>query len=190
MAAVGETYPDADHHVGSKIRQMRQSKGMSAKRVAALAAVSPAYLSRLENARVSPTVATLSRVVQAMGETIGTLFGEPPYDGPVVRVDERLQVRSQGVHDYRITPGWASRLEVLESLVAAGEGSGPNLHTHPGDEECVLVLDGELTVWIGPDEYRLSAGDSATYQCRAPHRWRNPTDRPCRVLWVITPATY
>jgi transcriptional regulator with XRE-family HTH domain len=179
-----------DRLIGSRIRTLRVSKAMSAKDVAHRAGVSAAYLSRLENEKVSPTVATLSRVVQAMGETIGTLFGDPVDDGPVVRADRRRRVNSKGVHDYRVTPGWATRLEVLESVVEPGQGSSPDLHTHPGDEECVLVLEGELTVWIGDAEHRLATGDSATYACRSPHRWRNPTERTCRVLWIFTPASY
>jgi transcriptional regulator with XRE-family HTH domain len=181
--------PD-DGQVGLRLRRMRESKAIPAKDVARVAGVSPAYLSRLENGKASPTVATLSRLVQAMGETIGTLFDEPTGDGNVVRADQRLLLRSRGVRDYRVTAGWASRLEVLESVVEPGQGSSGSLHTHPGDEECVLVLEGELTMWIADRQYCLSTGDSATFQCRTPHRWRNPTDRVCRVLWIITPASY
>ena len=51
---------------------------MSAREVADRAGVSPAYLSRLENGRVSPTVANLARLVAAMGETMATLFQDAP----------------------------------------------------------------------------------------------------------------
>lgn len=190
---VEDTSPRAaprDRQVGARIRQLRESHNMSARELAAAASVSPAYLSRLENEKVSPTVATLGRVVQAMGESIGSLFGEASGDGPVVRAGDRLLLRSRGVDDHRVTPGWASRLEVLETLVDAGEGSGRQSYSHPGDEECVLVLDGQLDVWIDDVCYRLHAGDSATFLCRSSHKWRNPTTRPCRALWIITPATY
>ena len=181
---------DENRRVGIEIRRLRDSRGLSAKEVAARADVSPAYLSRLENGKVSPTVATLSRIVQAMGTGIGALFGQEAEGGPVVRRDERQLVRSRGVRDYRVTPGWASRLEVLETLVEPGRGSSAGLHTHPGDEECVLVLDGELRLWLGSDEYTLGEGDSATYACQTPHKWHNSTERRCRVLWIITPASY
>lgn len=181
---------DENRRVGTEIRRLRENRGLSAKQVAERADVSPAYLSRLENGKVSPTVATLSRVVQAMGTRIGALFGEEPEEGPVVRRDERQLVRSRGVHDYRVTPGWASRLEVLETVVEPGRGSSSGLHTHPGDEECVLVLDGELRLWLGSDEYLLAEGDSATYPCQAPHKWHNSSEQTCRVLWIFTPASY
>lgn len=184
--------PDAtDGEVGPRLRQLREQKGLSARQVAALAGLSPAYLSRLENGRVSPTVATLARLVAAMGETMATLFSEPPGpDEVVVRRDGRHLMRSRGVLDSQVTPGWAKRLEILESLVEAGQGSSDSLHTHAGEEECVLVLEGELTLYLGSDRHHLLTGDSATFDSRTPHRWRNPSSEQARVLWVITPASY
>lgn len=164
---------------------------MSARQAAELAGVSAAYLSRLENGRVSPTVATLARLVSAMGETMATLFQEPPgsHESVVRRVDRHL-MRSRGVLDSQVTPGWAKRLEILESVVEPGQGSSSRLHTHGGDEECVLVLEGELDLWLGEERHHLGLGDSATFECRTPHRWRNPSSALSRVLWVITPASY
>jgi transcriptional regulator with XRE-family HTH domain len=170
---------------------LREQKALSARQVAELAGVSAAYLSRLENGRVSPTVATLSRLVSAMGETMATLFQEPPGEHPtVVRVGERHLMRTRGVLDSQVTPGWAKRLEILESLVEPGQGSSSRLHTHAGEEECVLVLEGELDLWLGTERHHLTTGDSATFDCRTPHRWRNPSAEPSRVLWIFSPASY
>ncbi len=181
----------ADGEVGPRLRQLREQKAMSARQVADLAGMSPAYLSRLENGRVSPTVANLARLVAAMGETMATLFQDTPTSEPmVVRRDERHLMRSRGVLDSQVTPGWATRLEILESLVEPHRGSSGRLHTHAGEEECVLVLEGELELFLGDDRHHLLEGDSATFDCRTPHRWRNPSTAQSRVLWVITPASY
>jgi len=177
--------------VGPRLRQLRDQKSLSARQVAELAGVTPAYLSRLENGRLSPTVATLARLVAAMGETMATLFSEPPGPlEPVVRRADRHLMRSRGVLDSQVTPGWAKRLEVLESLVDPGQGSSDSLHTHAGEEECLIVLEGEVDLYLGSDHHHLELGDSATFDSRTPHRWRNPSSRPARVLWVITPASY
>ena len=181
----------ADGAVGPRLRQLREQKALSARQVAELAGVTPAYLSRLENGRVSPTVATLAKLVAAMGETMATLFSEPPGPRqPVVRRADRHLMRSRGVLDSQVTPGWAEHLEVLESLVGPGEGSSDDLHTHAGEEECVLVLEGELDLFLGSECHHLEVGDSATFDCRSPHRWRNPSAAPARVLWIFTPASY
>lgn len=177
--------------VGPRLRQLRDQKSLSARQVAELAGVTPAYLSRLENGRVSPTVATLARLVAAMGETMATLFSEPPGPlEPVVRRADRHLMRSRGVLDSQVTPGWAKHLEVLESLVDPGQGSSAGMHTHAGEEECLLVLEGELDLYLGSDQHHLELGDSATFDSRTPHRWRNASSKPARVLWIITPASY
>jgi transcriptional regulator with XRE-family HTH domain len=181
----------ADGEVGPRLRQLREQKAMSARLVADRAGVSAAYLSRLENGRVSPTVATLARLVAAMGETMATLFTDTPSAEPmVVRRDERHLMRSRGVLDSQVTPGWATRLEILESLVEPHRGSSGRLHTHGGEEECVIVLEGELELFLDDRRHHLQEGDSATFDCRTPHRWRNPSTRQSRYLWVITPASY
>lgn len=188
--AVADHVPTGAQHVGKRIRQLRQAKGMSARDLADRATLTPSYISRIENGKVSPTVATLGKVVEAMGETFASLFGDNQANGPVVRARERVRLHSQGVDDSRITPAWASRLVILESVIEAGQASGSDPHTHPGDEECVLVLEGQLLVWLDGRQHLLGAGDSATYQCRLPHRWKNPDHHPSRVLWIITPAIY
>lgn len=191
MTAEPEIPGATDGEVGPRLRQLREQKAMSARQVAGAAGVSAAYLSRLENGHVSPTVATLARLVEAMGETMATLFQEPPGpDEVVVRRGDRHLMRSRGVLDSQVTPGWAKRLEILESLVEPGQGSGERLHTHAGDEECVLVLEGELELFLDDARHHLHVGDSATFDCRTPHRWRNPSTEQSRVLWIITPASY
>lgn len=189
MSAQADPSPEGE--VGPRLRQLREQKGVSARQVAQLAGLTPAYLSRLENGRVSPTVATLARLVAAMGETMATLFSEPPgsHENVVRRADRHL-MRSRGVLDSQVTPGWAKRLEILESLVEPGQGSSDALHTHAGEEECVLVLEGVLDLYLGSERFHLEVGDSATFDSRTPHRWRNPSDEQSRVLWIITPASY
>jgi transcriptional regulator with XRE-family HTH domain len=176
--------------VGVRLRALRQAKGMSARELADRSGVTAAYISRLETGKMSPTVATLSRVVQGLGESVGALFGTGSDEGPVVRANQRRVVRNHGVEDYRITPSWADRLEVLETVVHPGQGSGAADYSHQGDQECVLILEGTLTIWLAEVEYTLTAGDSLTFACRSPHRWKNPTSSIARTLWIITPATY
>jgi uncharacterized cupin superfamily protein len=62
-------------------------------------------------------------------------------------------------------------------------------YDHVG-EEFVFVLQGELELWLGEREYRLSTGDCLYFASTIPHRWRNPGKRTARTLWVNTPPTF
>lgn len=179
---------DGEGLVGRRVRELRTGRGLSARLVAARAGITPAYLSRLENDRVSPTISTLTRVLQAIGVPVSQLFAADDGAEMVVRAGERRLIESEGVTDYLVTPQGAQRLRVLETVIAAGADSGGGGYTHAGDEECVVVLSGALRVWVDDKPYDLAEGDSITFACRRPHRWANPGAEPARALWVITPA--
>jgi transcriptional regulator with XRE-family HTH domain len=62
---------DDNEAIGARLREIRQAKGLSAREAAERAGVTPAYLSRLETGKLSPTVASVSRVMQALGRAGG-----------------------------------------------------------------------------------------------------------------------
>ncbi len=163
---------------------------MSARQLASLADVTPAYLSRLENGQLSPTVSTLSKVMQALGQSVADLFHGEDDRGPLVRADQRRIIRSHGVADELLSPTRSGRLEVLETVVSPGAGSGDEPYSHAGDEECIVLLTGTLDVQVHDTRYTLNPGDALTFNCRVPHAWHNSGTAEARALWIITPAGY
>ncbi|MEO6351327.1 MAG: cupin domain-containing protein, partial [Candidatus Limnocylindrales bacterium] len=63
-------------------------------------------------------------------------------------------------------------------------------YTHESDEEVVVVLEGELDLWVADEHHRLGAGDTITYSSRLPHRNVNRGATPARVLFCITPPSF
>lgn len=177
-----------DRAVGDRLRQLRLAHGLSAREVASRSGITPSHLSRIENAHMSPTVSTIARIAQAIGEPVSRIFGDASEPGPVVRRRARRMIQNRGVLDFLLTPTQSGRLEVLETAIEPGAGSGEPAYSHPGDEECVVVLQGTLTVWLGNARYDLARGDSITFPCRTPHRWTNEGKSQTRVIWIVTPA--
>ena len=185
-----ESANDGMEGVGPRLRAARIAKGLSARQLAIQAEVTPAYLSRLETGQLSPTVSTLSKVMQALGEPVAVLFQPDDTPGPLVRRENRRVIRNHGVADELLSPTRSGRLEVLETVVAPSAGSGDELYSHPGDEECIVLLAGQLHVQVRAINYDLAPGDALTFSCRAPHAWTNPGLTEARALWIITPAGY
>ena len=177
----------ARDHVGARMRAIRRERGVAGVELARRAGVSPSYLSRLENGHLSPTVSTLTRIMAALGVPVSRVFGESS-GGPLVRRHERQLIRSRHVEDYLLSPTRAGRFEVLETVVEPGGASGDASHSHPGEEECIVVLEGEFRFWLADVPYVLFEGDAITFPPRTPHRWENPGQKRTRVLWVISPA--
>jgi quercetin dioxygenase-like cupin family protein len=67
-------------------------------------------------------------------------------------------------------------------------GGGPPLHTHAGEDEFFLVLDGEISFYVGGRVTRGKAGDSAYAPRGVPHCFKNTSTREARLLVLFTPA--
>jgi transcriptional regulator with XRE-family HTH domain len=181
-----------EHDLGQKIRQLREGRGLSLKALAGAAEVSVSFVSQVERGVTNPSVASLRRLAAALGSSVGALFDGPQSVGRVVRAGERgrLVDPAHRWEDLLITPREAKRLQVIESIIQPGQGSGAEPYTHDSDEECVLVLEGELEIGVGEETFLLHEGDSLLFESRIPHRNVNPGQSPARVLWITTPPSY
>jgi transcriptional regulator with XRE-family HTH domain len=178
--------------LGRKVRELRESRGLSLKALAEKAQVSESFVSQVERGVANPSVASLRRLAQALDASVGALFQGPETASRVVRRSERgrLVHPSRRWEDFLITPRDARRLQVILSLIEPGEGSGDEPYAHDSDEECVVVLKGNLEFRVGNEEYLLEEGDSLLFESRIPHWNRNPGPSKAEVLWITTPPSY
>ena len=191
--SIADDKSEHDRELGMRLRSIRKSKGRSMREIALDAGVSESFLSQVERGIASPSVASLRRICIALGESMGALFDDlaphSTHDERLVRVGDRRRIyRPDGSADYLITPHVATQLEVHHNIISPHRSSGPEPYTHLGEEECVYVLQGSLTLtWDGAD-YELGAGDAMLIDPKVGHRFANNTDEPAIVLWIISPA--
>jgi len=178
--------------LGSRLRAARRARGLTLRALAGRAGVTESFLSQVERDVSSPSIATLQRICRGMGLSIAELLdgGEPV--GRVVRRGERRTVQYPGLRarDEFLTSNTRGRLQIILSTIEPGGGTGGEPYFHESDEECVVVLEGTLDLWVGDEHYRLDEGDAITYSSRIPHRNTNPGERPARVLFCLTPPSY
>ena len=179
--------------VGLTIHRLRTARGLSLKDLAARSGLTQSFLSQVERDLTSPSVASLRKVAQAFGVPLAALFQGPavPSDRVVRRVERRQLVHpGKQWRDELLTPNLKGKLQVILSVIEPGGGSGDEPYAHDSDEECVVVLHGQLEFWVGTDRYLLEEGDSIVFESRIPHRNRNPGPQRTEVLWITTPPSY
>src|SRR4051812_4784404 len=64
--------------IGERLREARQSQGLTARDVARRVGVSPSLISQIERDKVNPSVSTLWALVTVLGLTMSDLFSEVP----------------------------------------------------------------------------------------------------------------
>jgi transcriptional regulator with XRE-family HTH domain len=162
--------------VGSRIRALRQEKGVSLEDVSRLTGFEVAFLADVEAGRSQPQLGALIRLSKALDSAFGRLVsgtGTKLYS--ITRRNERRTVaRSTSAggrkpaYAYKsLAPDVKGRhMEALMvQLTATAERE---VSVHDG-EEFVFVLEGTVVLEIGSDRFELEPGDSAYYLSTTPH---------------------
>lgn len=178
--------------LGQVVRRLREERGLSMRRLAEDADVSESFISQVERGVANPSVASLRRIAGALSTSVAALFEGPRLQQKLVRASERRRLThpKRKWQDLLLTPESARRLQVILSVIEPGAGSGKEPYAHDSDEECVVVLKGQLEFGIGDDVYSLGEGDSLTFESRVPHWNKNVGATKAEVLWIITPPSY
>jgi transcriptional regulator with XRE-family HTH domain len=179
----------SDVKIGARLRAARLARGMTLGDVGASAGISQGFVSRLERDQVSPSVASLVAICEAIGLKVGELFEPPP--SQIVRAGHGAAINfgGEGAHEYLLTPGTQTDVEVIHSIIEPGGTAGDDLYSLDCEVEFVFVLSGSIHIVLGDEAHELNRGDSMTFRGRDPHTWRNSsTSERCEVLWMLVPA--
>lgn len=175
--------------IGSRLRVARLAKGLTLGTVAAACGLTQGYLSKLERDQVSPSVASLVAICNAVGLRVGDLFEPPP--SAIVRAGEGSLINfgAEKAREYMLTPGDQTHLQVIQSQIEPGGTGGAAEYVLDCDIEFIYVIRGALEILMGGDVFPLAEGDAMTMRGREPHTWRNASEADgCEVLWVLAPA--
>lgn len=187
-----DVLPDPDLELGARLRSLRTGRTLTLRELARGAEVTESFLSQVERGVTTPSIATLRRIARALGLSIADLFVETEPAGLVVRVAERRRIAYPGLAavDEFLTHGRGGKLQVILSTVQPGGGTGEEPYTHDSDEEVLILLEGELDLWVGDEHFHLEEGDAVTHSSRVPHYNTNNGSKPARILFCITPPSF
>ncbi len=183
-------------HHGTRLRHARLFKGYTLKQLADVVDCSESMLSKLENSRLSPSLAMLHRIAAALDVPVPDLLiqedDHSPTDGVTLFPPSRFEA---GAGDYalevafnRILPLSRSGLLQINVLhIQPGAEQSREL-AHEG-EEFIFVLEGALNVIIEERVHRVAAASGIYFTSTLAHRYANTGTTVARALWVNTPPT-
>lgn len=175
--------------IGPKVGQLRQQKRLSLQQLAERSGVSAAAIHKIERNGMVPTITTLMKLAAALNRSVAYFVEEEEHeDRPAVLIragGRRPVYTSKAGLELRGISGPYGRFFMAgaAATVEPGANSGLRPMEHPG-EELVYVLAGSMCFEVAGEEYVLRRGDALHFRTDRPHRWRNPTARPARVVWM------
>lgn len=184
----------AEMNVAERLRQIRLEKGLTLARLAEAAKLSSAFLSRVENHKISIPIASLERVARALCVPMKVFFEDDSERVliSVCRNGEGPRGRIRGAHGFAfeyLVAGKRGKLmePILIDLSSASAPVPPKPHA---GEEFDYVLEGECVLTFGKETIQLRRGDSVYYDATVPHAARAVGDGPCKLLTVLVSRDY
>lgn len=179
-----------ESHVGYRLRELRQERGLSLGEVSESTGISTSFLSLVETGRSDITLGRLMRLVKFYGTSVEELLPQvPSLDASLVRGEERLYVPSpaEGMDVYLLSPDTERTMMPLIVHFAPNAGLA-EYASHEG-EEFLHVIEGALQVTVDGDSVTIKEGDSFYFSAEHPHSLKNVFDGTTRIFAVVSPPS-
>ena len=185
----------AEEHsnIARRLRKLRREMGLTLRDVCEKARIAPSYLSNLERGGSSPTLATLYKILRALGTDLETFFSITSSAKMEGHVFDREGMRTAADPARRYTFLLPRRTdikaEMLDEYLMPGEAE-PEVEALECDIGAV-VLTGLLELEVeGEDKKVLRAGDAFYVTAGTKHRGRCISSEPAHLITVYVPPKY
>ena len=175
--------------IGLKLKELRILKGLTQEELADRAELSKGFISQLERNLTSPSIATLTDILQCLGSTLSEFFYEPPEEQIVFGKSDYFEKYDPELKNnikWIIPNAQKNRMEpILLTLEAGGETYPDNPHE---GEEFGYVLSGSVIIHLGRKIYRAKKGESFYFTPDKSHYLASKTGAV--ILWVSSPPSF
>lgn len=175
--------------LGKKIKQMRNQKGLTQEELADRCELTKGYISQLENNLNSPSIATLTDILSALGSDLSEFFREEKEEKVVFTKNEFIEKDSEGVYLNWLIPN-AQKNMMEPILVELTEETATPLDIPHEGEEFGYVLEGKVAIVLGNTHHVCKKGEAFYYEASKPHYIVNKGKSKARFLWISTPPNF
>ena len=174
--------------IGRKIKNLRLKKGLTQEELGERTDLSKGYISQLERDLSSPSIETFFDILEVLGCTPKEFFDDEEKKRKVVYTEEDVTDFLDEEKGYRIQ--WLvpeSNEKEMEPIRLFFSKDGEFKRFEPSlSETFVHVMEGEILLKLGKQEYKAKKGESIYYHATEEHQLINTHDGPTEVLLVAT----
>ena len=175
--------------IGLKLKELRILKGLTQEELADRAELSKGFISQLERNLTSPSIATLTDILQCLGSTLSEFFYEPPEEQIVFGKSDYFEKYDPELKNnikWIIPNAQKNRMEPILLTLEAGGETYPDT-PHEG-EEFGYVLQGTVTIHLGGNTNQKKKGESFYYTADKQHRLSSKSG--ATLIWISSPPNF
>ncbi len=177
--------------IGSKLKELRMSKGLTQEELANRAELSKGFISQLERDLTSPSIATLVDILQCLGTDLKDFFCDDSDDQVVFRDSdyfEKKDTELKNTIEWIIPNAQKNMMEPIRLTLEPGGSTYPDI-PHEG-EEFGYVLSGSITIHLGQKVYKAKKGEAFYFVPKTQHYITASRRTGAVLIWVSTPPSF
>ena len=177
--------------IGSKIRELRNQKGLTQEELADRCELSKGFISQLENDVTSPSIATLIDILQCLGTNLKNFFNDADDEQIVFHDEDFFEKTDAELHnkiEWIIPNAQKNMMEPIRVTLEPGGSTYPD-QPHEG-EEFGYVLSGTVTIVIGNCSMKAKKGEAFYYTPNSEHYIKTNGKSGAVFLWISTPPNF
>ena len=176
--------------IAVRVREYRQSAGVSIGEMAQRVGISKAMLSKIENAQTACSLTTLARLARGLGVPVTSLFRglDDEREAVFVQAGQGARIVRRGSrvgHEYTLLGGLRGTHKRMEALLVELTESSEvfPLFQHSGTE-LIYMLEGVMVYGHGKASYTMRPGDALQFDGEGPHGPERLVVLPIRFIAV------
>ncbi len=178
--------------IGEKLKQLRTQRNLTQEEMADRCELSKGFISQVERNLASPSIATLTDMLECLGSNLHEFFTASEPEKVVFTQTDMFEKTDGETLNGSIT--WlipSAQKNAIEPILVVMDENGQTVEDEPHEgEEFGYVLKGSIYIIIGQKRFRAKAGDSFSLRPTLPHYIKNAGKTQARVLWISTPPSF
>ncbi|MGB2651979.1 MAG: XRE family transcriptional regulator [Candidatus Omnitrophota bacterium] len=178
--------------IGKSIRYLRKERDMTLEDLAKKSGVALATLSRMENDKMTGTLASHNRICKALNTSIAELYRELEDESKTVEAVPKKKRTEHFVHakkaKYELLVEKVMDKKLMPLMIKISNGGETQKEQNkPGVEKFIYMISGSIEATVGSETYSLKHGDSLYFDASLPHTFKNKSKTEAEAMCVISP---
>ena len=174
-----------------RLKAARRMRGLTLKGLAGAARCSESLLSKIENGKAIPSLPMLHRLAEALDISMGWIFdAERDSAISILRADRTDPARAAAGAlpvPLQDLPSQAQDSAVTCAVYHIKTGVQSNTWRKNQGHEVGYIISGQLDLYVGGRNHRLSEGDCFAFCSDQPHSFVNLGTSSSKIFWARTP---
>lgn len=175
--------------IGNKIKELRNKVSLTQTELAERCDLTKGYISQIENDLTSPSIATLTDILTALGITLSDFFNDNSDQQIIFKKDDYFQkVRDTESITWLVPNSQKNEMEPI--LFTLNPGAQTEVDMPHEGQEFGYVLKGKISVIYGKNSYICKEGETFYFTTDKEHYLINTGSKVATIIWVTSPPNF